>query len=284
MYLFSTFTDTSKNPLKIASGESYKLCGYGYFMRLTYSARILYNEAINKKRGVGMNKQKRLLIFSVLLVILIAGAGMLYNYLGDKVQQNNLVDEGMDSEDTDLEDNASNDETSNNDKEEADSDASGDETADNTPTEEPKKEEVKPLKPAKELRVTDIDGNEVHLSDFKGKPVVVNFWATWCSICKNEMMDFQMVYDQYKDDVEFMMVSVTDGYRETVKKASDYIDQKGYTFPVYFDTLRDAYFIYNVSAIPVTYFIDAEGNVVKSLKGGLDRMTIENNIAKILSE
>lgn len=231
-----------------------------------------------------MNKQKRLLIISVLLIILIAGAGVLYNFLGDKIHQNNYLDDGeLESSNDETPKDTVSDDDGSKDTVSDDKISNGDTTTP-TPTEAPKKEEPNPLKPAKELRVTDIDGNEVHLSDFKGKPVVVNFWATWCSICKNEMFDFQMIYDQYKDDVEFMMVSVTDGYRETVKKASDFIAQKGYTFPVYFDTLRDAYFIYNVSAIPVTYFIDAEGNVVKSLKGGLDRMTLENGIAKILPE
>lgn len=239
-----------------------------------------------------MKKQKKLLFFSFILVFLMVGASVLYNYLGDKIQQDNLQEEGEESDDLisegDSNDKDSDDDTSS--KEDSNSNTSNEGTSDGenaddkTSTDDTKKEEVPKLKPAKELRVTDMDGNEVALSDFKGKPVVINFWATWCSICKNEMIDFQMMYDQYKDDVEFMMVSVTDGYRETVKKASEYIDKKGYTFPVYYDTLRDAYFIYNISAVPVTYFIDAEGNVVKMLKGGLDRLTIENGIAKILPE
>ena len=230
-----------------------------------------------------MNKQKKLLLFCVALVVLIAGASLLYRYLGDKMQENELLGDSQDSQDVDLNVKNSDDEAVDN-KTDKDDTQKDDTQKEDTQKEDTQKEEAPTLKPARQLRVTDIDGNEVALADFKGKPVVVNFWATWCSICKNEMMDFQMVYDKYKDDVEFMMVSVTDGYRETVKKASEYIDQKGYTFPVYYDTLRDAYFMYNVSAIPVTCFVDAEGNLVKTLKGGLDRLTIERGIEQILGQ
>ena len=71
---------------------------------------------------------------------------------------------------------------------------------------------------APDFTVYDGDGNEVHLSDYKGKPVVLNFWATWCYYCKEEMPDFDRAYEKYPD-VQFLMVNATDGIQETMASA-----------------------------------------------------------------
>ena len=97
-------------------------------------------------------------------------------------------------------------------------------------------EPTEPADLAPDFTVYDADGNEVKLSDFFGRPIVVNFWATWCSPCKREMPSFERMYEKYGEDVVFLMVNLTDGYQDTVKKASDFVEKNGYTFPVYFDT------------------------------------------------
>ncbi len=232
-----------------------------------------------------MNKQKNLWILSVTLILLIVGASVLYNYWGDKIEGDILAEGGEENNETDLKDDSFDQEDINEENENKEDVKEEDTKEEDTNTgDNSKEEEEKPLKPAENLRVTDLEGNEVSLADFKGKPVVLNFWTSWCSICKYEMIDFEMIYNQYKDDVVFMLVSVTDGYRETVKKASDYIEKKGYTFPVYYDTLRDAYFIYRATSVPATYFIDADGNLVKTIKGGVDRMILERGIEMILPQ
>lgn len=127
---------------------------------------------------------------------------------------------------------------------------------------------------APDFTVVNEAEEEVKLSDFVGKPVVLNFWASWCGPCKNEMPFFQNMYDAYGEEVVFMMVNLTDGSRETVETALDYVQQADYTFPVYFDTNQEAAYAYYVSSIPATYFIDAEGNLAAYGVGSLQEENI----------
>lgn len=135
--------------------------------------------------------------------------------------------------------------------------------------------------PAPDFSVIDADGNKIKLSDMKGKPVVINFWATWCYYCKVEMPDFEEMYKQYGEDVQFMMVDLTDGKRETLDGAKKHISDNGFTFPVYFDTDSDAANAYGISGIPATYFIDAEGNLITYVNGMVDAELIEKGIKMI---
>ena len=137
---------------------------------------------------------------------------------------------------------------------------------------------------APDFTVVDISGKEYKLSGFVGKPIVLNFWASWCGPCKMEMPDFQKAYETYGDRIHFVMVNLTDGSGETVKTASDFIASTGYTFPVYFDTLSDAAMTYGVNAVPVTYFIDSSGQLVAYGQGALDAWTLQSGIDMILPE
>ena len=123
--------------------------------------------------------------------------------------------------------------------------------------------------PAPDFTVYDRDGNAVRLSDFRGKPVVVNFWASWCGPCQSEMPDFEKVYQELGDEIHFLMVNMTDGSRETVQSASDFVAGEGYTFPVYFDTELQAALAYRVYSLPATYFIDAQGGAVTYATGAI---------------
>lgn len=127
----------------------------------------------------------------------------------------------------------------------------------------------------------DKDGNTVNLSDFFGKPIVLNFWASWCSPCKDEFPDFQNVYDETQDDIRFVMVNLTDGQRETVSKAKSFISENGYTLPVYFDINSDAAYKYSISSIPTTLFIDKEGYVVTGYQGMISEAMLRQGIDKI---
>lgn len=133
---------------------------------------------------------------------------------------------------------------------------------------------------APDFTVTDENGKEVKLSDFKGKPVVLNFWATWCYYCKEEMPDFNTAYKKYPE-VQFLMVNATDGVSETEQKARAYIEENGFAFPVFFDKKQEAVYSYNVTGFPSTFFIDEDGNLVTYASGMLSLEMLEKGIGMI---
>ena len=134
---------------------------------------------------------------------------------------------------------------------------------------------------APNFQVYDREGNPVELSQFIGKPIVLNFWASWCGPCKMEMPDFNELYLELGEDVHFLMVNCTDGSRETVEIASAFIAEQGYTFPVFFDTRGNAAYAYNANALPTTYFIDAEGYAISRATGAISADTLQKGIDMI---
>lgn len=90
-----------------------------------------------------------------------------------------------------------------------------------------------------DFTAVDGEGNEVSLSDYFGKPVVLNFWASWCPPCKAEMPHFESAY-QENADIQFLMVNMTTSSRESLTAAKEFIQAEGYTFPVLFDTEGNA--------------------------------------------
>ena len=107
-----------------------------------------------------------------------------------------------------------------------------------------------------DFTVYDIDGNPVKLSDFRGKPIVLNFWARGCIYCVQEMPDFQKAYEKYGDEVVFLMVCHTGFNNTTPQYEQKLLDNNGYTFPAYYDTNHEAVAAYGVNALPQTWFID----------------------------
>lgn len=136
--------------------------------------------------------------------------------------------------------------------------------------------------PAVDFTVYTKEETPVNLSDFYGKPIIVNFWATWCGPCKSELPAFEELYQEYGTDVQFMMVNLTDGAQETISGVSDFVTEKDYHFPVYFDTETDAALTYGVYSIPATLFIDADGNIVASHLGAMSESTLRNYIEHTL--
>lgn len=209
-----------------------------------------------------MKKNGILLLTVVALVILIAGAALLYNQLGGRAQVGGLITA------------------------EPDEDTLPTQTQSTTlPEETIQGTEATETEPAvilaPDFTVVDADGNQVTLRDFIGKPVVLNFWASWCGPCKSEMPDFDAAYAEQGEQIYFLMVNMTDGSRETVDSAKEFIAESGYSFPVYFDTQYSAAIAYGVMSLPTTYFIDAEGVAVARASGAIDAETLQMGIDMI---
>lgn len=141
-------------------------------------------------------------------------------------------------------------------------------------------QQANPLAP--DFEVEAADGTLVQLSQLKGTPVVLNFWASTCDPCQSEMPGFQAAFKQYGDQLQFMMVDIPGFNGETVERAKRFLQDNSYTFPAYFDTQGRAAAAFGLSSLPRTYFIDAQGAVVASAAGALDEQVLQEGIDLLL--
>ncbi|MBR2473783.1 MAG: TlpA family protein disulfide reductase [Clostridia bacterium] len=235
-------------------------------------------------------------VMALVLVGVIAGATALYGVLSDKYDSGGLMapkefqngggnigasgNEAAlgDGQQTALENEAANGGENNTDGQvNSDNEENKPVDGDTSEQAEPKPEITMT---APNFTVLNNEGREVKLSEYVGKPIVLNFWATWCYYCKQEMPDFNEAYKNY-GDVNFVMVNVTDGVHETVSSAKAYVENNGFEFDILFDTEGDAVDAYEVTGYPTTYFIDANGNVVAYATGMIDYETIVKGIEMI---
>ena len=203
-----------------------------------------------------MEKKRILFVLALVFVLVLGGAYTLYGRLSQGLEHNQLTVESPQSQ-------------------AAGSSSQGTEsgqTADSAQAAEPEKV----LAP--DFTVYDAEGNPVQLYDYIGKPLVVNFWASWCGPCQMEMPHFEDKYQELGDEVQFLMINMTDGGRETVDSASAFIAEKGYTFPVLYDTDSNAALTYGAYSLPTTYFIDADGYAVAQATGAIDADTLQQGI------
>jgi len=135
-------------------------------------------------------------------------------------------------------------------------------------------------KSAPSFQISDIDGQSVSLSDFRGKPVLLNFWATWCSPCRVEMPYIQEVYDEWS---ERGLVVLAVNRSESPSRVERFIQYYNLSFPVLLDMEGNAARQYNIRGIiPTTYFIDSSG-VIQDIKVGafLSMAEIEDGLSRI---
>ncbi len=109
------------------------------------------------------------------------------------------------------------------------------------------------------LRLTDQNGEEKRLGDFKGSYVIVNYWASWCPPCKAEMPDLQDFYERHKDEEDFVFIALNaTGGRESRESADAYISENKFTFPVYYDLSGEIGYALGLSSLPSTFSLGPE--------------------------
>ena len=129
---------------------------------------------------------------------------------------------------------------------------------------------------APDFSLQTLDGERVKLSDFEGKKVILNFWATWCKPCREEMPDLQSIYQESDDDVVILAINM-DAHNDV----EGFIDSYSVTFPVLLDENDQISDMYQIISLPTTYFIDEDGTIVQKHLGQITYEQLEEILKKI---
>lgn len=152
-------------------------------------------------------------------------------------------------------------------------------------------EEERPVVPAPDFTLTDQYGEEHTLSDYAGKTVFLNFWATWCGPCQSEMPEIQALYEAYgNNEGDLIVLGVANPktdenpYNQDVTQAEveQFLSDNGYTFPVVMDVTGDVFYSYGIQAFPTTFMIDTSGNVYGYVPGALSGDIMESIVRQTM--
>ncbi len=147
--------------------------------------------------------------------------------------------------------------------------------------------------PVPDFEVKDQYGVTHKISDYKGKVVLLNFWATWCGYCKQEMPDLQDAYEKYGENKEDLVILGVSEPKTDVnpnandvsqEEITDFLDSNGYSYPVLMDTTGDIFGTFGIRSFPTTYMIDREGNLIGYIPGAVNASTLENVIQESLAK
>jgi peroxiredoxin len=133
---------------------------------------------------------------------------------------------------------------------------------------------------APDFQLPNLEGESISLRDFRGRPVLINFWATWCYYCIVEMPFLQEVYDEWSNK-GLVVLAIDMG--ESLSRVKKFIEDYHFSFPVLLDVREEVANKYNIRPIPTTFFIDKDG-VIREIKIGAfqSEQEIENSLNKIL--
>ena len=198
-----------------------------------------------------MNKQTKLIISIIVCIVLFIGAILLYNNLKEKPVENHSAEQ------------SSSQITNNN-----------------------IQSTTKPSYILQDITIYDENKNPINLSDFRGKKVILNLWATWCGYCIKEMPDFEKAYNTNKDDIVFIMLNVEGTGDSSIPTSQKFIADKGYTFPIYYDLKNESNKYMNLTrgGIPATFFIDENGNLVAMQPGAMTGEMLQKGINMLMEE
>ena len=133
--------------------------------------------------------------------------------------------------------------------------------------------------PAPDLKLTGLDGQPVALADLRGQVVLVNNWATWCPPCRAEMPVLEAYYLEHRGQ-NFVLVGIDAS--ESSAEVADFVDQYDLSFPIWLDPNNEALRGFYNAALPNSYVIDAEGQVVLGWTGGISRQLLEAHVTPLL--
>lgn len=120
---------------------------------------------------------------------------------------------------------------------------------------------------APDFVLESLDGEERKLSDYRGKKVILNMWATWCPPCREEMPDMQQLHEQYGDgDVAIVAVNLTSS-EQAIEDVTEFVEEYGLTFPVLLDPKEQVSGRYQIVSIPTSYILDVEGKIQQKVVG-----------------
>ncbi len=135
-------------------------------------------------------------------------------------------------------------------------------------------------KAAPDFELQNLDGQSISLSDLKGKPVLINFWATWCGPCVSEMPYIQEIYGEWSGK-GLMVLAINMG--ESSSKVEQFLQDHNLSLPVLLDTKQVVARRYNIRGIPTTFFIDKDGTIQEKIIGAFtSKAPIENRLSKIM--
>lgn len=131
---------------------------------------------------------------------------------------------------------------------------------------------------APELQLENLAGEQVRLSDLRGQPVMINFWAVWCGYCRTELPEMQEVYEAYRDR-GFVILAVD--VQEERSEVQPFVEELGLTFPILLDSKGEVSRSYRIRGLPTTYFVDGDGVIVDRELGPVDREWMIEQLAQV---
>lgn len=139
---------------------------------------------------------------------------------------------------------------------------------------------LQPGMEAPDFALQTLDGQEISLSSLRGKAVLINFWASWCTPCREEMPDIQRLYEKHRENgFEVLAVNLS----EPLVTARSFLDKVEVTFPILRDQQNQTERLYRILPLPATFFVDQEGIIRYTFEGQMSPEYMETRVLALLS-